>query len=341
MKKWLVTGISGSGRIELLDEIKAEADKRDIPVMIHDIGGLIRKQANQNRIPIVDERILDLDPIKLRLLRTTARHEVEMSILKNKDIKHHFIGTHMTFRWQQRLIQGISFTDIAVLKPDAMLNVVHDVAAIYETNEKNPAWTHAALPNSEETQDWMIEEEFVTELIAEVVDIPMFLIARKHSVPNLADLFFTEKKRIYLSYPITAVKEENPELLRRVQGEILEELEELFVVFNPLTIEDMALASDLPQEISKLTPRAVEQLKKRTVERDFQFIDQSDAVVVFYLTEKLSPGVFAEIEYAHRTQKPVYMVFAGKKSPFLEEYTTEIHAAVELLMASLRAFAEK
>jgi hypothetical protein len=32
---------------------------------------------------------------------------------------------------------------------------------------------------------------------------------------------------------------------------------------------------------------------KRTIERDYRFIDQSDVVVVLYMTEKVSPGVLA------------------------------------------------
>lgn len=347
MKKWLVTGVSGSGRIELLNELKAEAEKRNTPVLVHDIGGLIREQAEQVNMRVVDERILDVDPVQLRLLRTCAIKSVQMEILKHHEVEHHFIGTHVTFRWKRRLIPGISYKDIFALAPDGMVNVVNDVAKVHEINSRNPKWKPETLPRVEETQDWMVEEEFVTEMLAEVTNVPVFLIARRHTTSNLADLFFSGKKRIYLSYPITAVRDENPEILAHIQGPILKELETLFVVFNPLDIEDMALsnqnsvapATEFPTEISQLTPRAIEQLKDRTVERDFQFIDQSDAVVVFYLTEKLSPGVIAEILYAHRNQKPVFIVFSGKRSPFLEYPATEIKATPEELMSSLRAFA--
>jgi hypothetical protein len=44
---------------------------------------------------------------------------------------------------------------------------------------------------------------------------------------------------VYLSYPITEIREENPELLEKIQGPILQRLEKLFVVFNPLSIQDM------------------------------------------------------------------------------------------------------
>ena len=232
-KKWLVTGVSGSGRIELLNEIKAEAKKRNINVEVHDISEQLRQQAQHVGMKIVDERILDVDPTQLRLLRTSALQSVEMAILLHPEVDHHFIGTHVTFRWKKRLIQGISYKDILELKPDAMLNVVHDVEAVFAKNQLNPKWTPETLPSLEETLDWMIEEEFVTEMLAEVRDVSMFLIARRHSIQNLADLFFTPKKRIYLSYPITAVRDDHPEMLEQIEGPILEELERLFVVFDP------------------------------------------------------------------------------------------------------------
>ncbi len=174
----------------------------------------------------------------------------------------------------------------------------------------------------------------MTEILADVIGKPMFIVPRTHHLNNLADLFFTNKKKIYLSYPITAVRESDPELLARIQGPVLADLEKLFVVFNPLDIKDMPLTY-----IKDLTLHEKELIKKRTIERDFQFIDQSDAVVVMYFTDKVSPGVLAEIYYAHRNQKPVFMVFPGGKSPFIEDATTFMADTLEELMVQLREFA--
>ena len=43
MKKWIFTGISGSGRIEFVEEIKRVLVERDIKVKTHDMGILIRE----------------------------------------------------------------------------------------------------------------------------------------------------------------------------------------------------------------------------------------------------------------------------------------------------------
>ena len=68
-----------------------------------------------------------------------------------------------------------------------------------------------------------------------------------------------------------------------------------------------------------LEKESVNLVDARTIERDYRFISQSDAVVVIYPTDKLSPGVSAEMHYAHAHQIPVFMYFPGTPSPFLTE----------------------
>jgi len=346
MNKWIVTGISGSGRIELLEEIKEEAKKRDQDIRIYDVGHLIRQEAIRNRIPIVDDLILDMDRNQLRLLRSAALKNVELEITKSTENVIHLIGVHATFKWKGRLIPGISYQDIVEMNPDSFLNVVHNLNEVITTNSKNPKWNKTTLPDGEETQDWIIFEEFVTEVLAEVSQRKMYLVARDHNISNLTDLFTTGKKKIYLSYPITAVEKENPELLERIHNEILPKLENDFIVFNPMSVEDMPLTSkdidkDLPELVDQLTPRAKEIIKSRTIDRDFQLIDQADGVVVLYMTDKVSPGVLAEIYYAHRNMTPVFVVFPYKKSPFMEDAVTHFEDDLDSMLDVLKEFANK
>ena len=341
MQVWIVTGVSGSGRIELLKELAVHCESNGKKVLVHDVGELMAAEASRQRLQFVDDKILDVDAALLRTLRAAVIKEVRVRLCEHPDADLHLIGIHACFRWKERLIPGISFIDIGDLRPDGFINVVDDVKAVHAHNSTNPKWDSSTLPGLEHTQDWMIEEEFITEVLAEVRSKPMYLVAREHSVANLADLFFTDKKKIYLSYPITAVQEESPELLARIQGEILSDLERLFVVFNPLTIEDMSLVSGkvVPETVDQVTADAQALIKSRTVERDYQFIDQSDAVVVYYMTEKVSPGVLAEIYYAHRNMKTVYVCFPYAVSPFLEGAATKISKSPEAQFALLRQFA--
>jgi adenylate kinase len=346
MKKWIVTGVSGSGRIELLEELKGYAASIGKTVAVYDVGELIRRECKRNRIKFADQFILDLDHNVLRVLRSAAVKEVQLKLKNESAADIHFIGVHATFRWKRRLIPGISYRDLADINPDGFINIVDDVREVCLANIKNPKWNRKTVPTLEETQEWMREEEFITETMAEFFDKPVFLVARKHNIKNLADLFFSAKKKVYLSYPITAVRKESPELIEQIQGPVLKKLEDLFVVFNPLTIKDMILTYirprvELPELVEQLTPKAKEIIKTRTIERDFQFIDQSDAIVVFYLTDKLSVGVLSEIQYAHRNQKPVYVVYKGTGGPFFEDVTTVIEKDIDSLMKRLRAFAQR
>ncbi len=344
MEKWIVTGISGCGRIELLNELSEYAKTIDKEIVAHDVGGIIHDESERSGVGFSDQYILNRDQNLLRAIRVMAVKEINIHILKQPNIDIHFIGIHAIFRWKHRMIPGVSYADLRDIEPDGFLNVVNDVQKILETNKRNPKWEVDAVPDYVETQEWMNEEKFITELLAEVLGKPIFLIARQHNLPNLANLFFTNYKKIYLSYPISAIKDENPKLLDRIQGPILEELERHFVVFNPLAIGDMSLTYDESLAIpgTKLSKKAKELIKTRTIERDYKFIDQSDAVVVIYMTDKLSSGVISEVNYAHRNQKPVFMVLPSSfRSPFIEDIADSIHENVEDLISYLVKWAHQ
>lgn len=345
-----MTGISGTERIKMLEEIRDYCQNvHKKKVIIHDVAQIINEEKRRQKLQFDDNLILDVDQNVLKMLRAAAAKEVNIRIAADKDTDLHLIALHATFRWEGRLLPGMSYVDVIALSPDGFVCIVDDVKEVHDRNCRNPKWNQETELNLEQTQEWMIEEEFVTEVLADVISKPLYLVARKHHISNISDLFFTDKKKIYLSYPITAVKEQNPDILDRIQGEILEELEKLFVVFDPLAIKDMSLVDNsdmkfgdkIPALLDQLTPEVKHLLKSRTVERDFQFIDQSDAIVVFYLTDKVSPGVLAEIYYAHRNTKRVFACFSGKISPFLEDAVTEITPDLDKQMEMLREFSGK
>ena len=327
MGNYIVTGVSGSGRRSLLNGLQEEIVNRGETVRGYNLGQYIWREAERLRIDVSDQKILDIDRSLLRALRRLALDAIGNHI-STGGARYNLLGIHATFRWRGRLIEGLSSFDLRQLKVRWFLNVVDDLRAIYETNLSNPKWQDVGAPGLEETNHWIMEEEFLSEVFAEFFDVPMFLVGRRHRLPNLADLFLTDKPKIYLSYPITHIREEHPELLARIQDEILPALESRFVVFDPLVIGDMEFAYpedyELPAHLSEISPETLELVRARTVERDYQFIDQSDAVIVIYLTEKISPGVLSEVVYACKHSKPVFMVFPFSRSPFLLECVTSL-----------------
>lgn len=386
MSRWVVTGVSGSERIEFLNEIAQSVLRRGKTVKVYDVGQLISEECERLRIVTVDSRMLDMDPYLLRAVRRSALKGVRIGVAENPNVDLHLIGIHATFRWNSRLIPGVSWDDIREIGPDGFLNVVDNVDEVVERNQANPKWGRAEAPSPRATQEWMMEEEFATQVFADVAGKPMYIVARKHAPDSMSELLLgSDKKRVYLSYPITAIKAEHPDLLKRIQGPILSQLEELFVVFNPLYIQDvdslfrrpsrlaiqsgrkyrrryMPAAQDVVVRAEETEPvgeiadhdardpaaaadpdsdydLTAALIKARTIERDFRFVEQCDAVIAIYLTEKVSPGVLAEVTRAHRLQKPVFMVYPFGKSPFLEDVVTHFADDLESMMSYLRQIA--
>ncbi|MEM0093754.1 MAG: hypothetical protein QW753_05215, partial [Thermofilum sp.] len=82
---------------------------------------------------------------------------------------------------------------------------------------------------------------------------------------------------------------------------------------------------------------AVEDIRDQIVARDYQLINQSDMLVVFYPVRVLSPGVLSEIKYGYTHNKDVFAIFPHEgASPFFEYYTTKVFKDVDSLIDHLK-----
>ena len=336
---WLVTGVSGSGRIEKLNELQIYAESKGKKVRVIDVGRVIEQKALENNISFVDERILNLDQSTLSLLRALAIQTVMYDISKDQNSDIIFIGMHALFFWRGNLIPGVSYSDLATINHlDGIITIVDDVITVCKTNAINPKWSDDP-PAPESFQRWMMEEELLSDVFSSIKSVPMYVMARNQKTDNLYSFFFENKKKIYLSYPITAVRRDNPELLDKILNEYKPNLEQMFFVFNPLDIMDKTHVAEGNKEVPRfLEKESVELIDARTISRDYRFIAQSDAVVVIYLTDKQSPGVSAEMQYAYAHQIPVYLFFQGSVSPFLSQIAN-IYQNDEDFFAALEEFA--
>lgn len=197
---------------------------------------------------------------------------------------------------------------------------------------------------------WSNEEAALTKMIAEYEKGEFVLLPTEEPTSSLwnmlADPF---KKKLYLSFPITIIKKTRPELLEEV-GQFRERLREHFIVFDPLAVKDLEwLAGDyqLPADLTiatgnhtpdrdKVTEVCKRYMESQTVVRDFQLIDQSDFVVVYYKTDRVSFGVISEMIHGHGNNKPVYAVWAGSISPFFSYYCTDWKNDIDTLLELLK-----
>lgn len=338
----LCTGISCSGRKELMADFESLCRKKGVHIGFFNVGDYMEHTAAESGVKFT-EKVLDSDHAVLSLARRSAFYEIA-NLAHNAD--HAFVGLHACFRWRGVLVEGISLREIDNFPADIFINVVDNLADIETRMQDNPQWTGMQRG---EINVWLDEEEFLTKQLASFKEKPHYTVSRQHNLENFYDLLFSTKQKFYLSYPITLIRE-SADQIEKIRS-FGEKMNEEFIVFDPLSIKDMELVhkdEPLPSDaqdaagdmeittISRLDQNSSEQIKTRTISRDYQFIRQSDFVVVIYPTDKLSPGVLSEMNFASRYNKPVYAVHAHARSLFFESLCEEIFDTVDELEAFLR-----
>ncbi len=334
----ICTGISCSGRKELMGEFQALCCDKGLRVGFFNVGDFMYSAAASSGIQFTD-KVLDSDPAVLSLARRSAFYEITNAA---HSYDHAFVGLHACFRWNGKLVEGVSFRDVQGFPADVFINVVDNLADITQRMEENPQWTGM---RRDEINVWLDEEEFLTKQFANLKGKIHYTVARWHNLENFYDLLFSKKKKFYLSYPITLIRQDAPDQIENIRR-FGSKMRKDFIIFDPLDIKDMDLihAAESAQEkaddrkittVSDIDQDFSVQIKTRTISRDYQFIHQSDFVVVIYPTDKLSPGVLSEMNFASRYNKPVYAVYSHARSPFFEHLCERIFDTIEELEAFL------
>jgi hypothetical protein len=297
-----VTGISGSGTYEKLEEVASEVVKcggDGHPVKVHDVGSLMRKHAYQDDPNVGWDRILDASPRVLRLLRALAFQEISSEVASSPDILH-MIDLHLCFRWKAYLTKGFepSIINFFIPRVRCFINVVEDLATIQERLD-HTAWGKREIL---ELLVWRDEELLLTDMFAGVCGhVDAFAVASGEP-PSVIErlIWHPEQRKVYLSFPITAIKDEKG-LLEEISG-FRDRLREFLVVFDPYACRDYD-ETYRRQEMLALR----KEVGQTTVDRDFRFIDQADAVVVYYPKKVPSKGVDSEMRHAVEIGKPIFL----------------------------------
>ena len=112
-------------------------------------------------------------------------------------------------------------------------------------------------------------------------------------------------------------------------------MREFLVVFDPFACRDYD-ETYAREEMKALR----KQVGEATEERDYRFIDQANAVVVYFPRMVSSKGVDAEMNHARRTGKPIYLYAPEKprEGPFVvppKQVRSNPDEFIELLKAEL------
>lgn len=328
--KVICTGTSGSGKLEYLREAVAEADRRGEKVHLYNVGDLMFKKAEELECPTSPEKILDLSASSLRALRAAVFEEI---LKESEKVEHSIISTHGCFRWKNYLMPAFDVHYLNELQPDLYITVIDGILNVSRRLSQSPAWDGRL--SLKDILIWRDEEIFVTKMMASFQRKPHYVVAVEQPSTTVYNLMFKQDMaKVYLSFPITLMVDDG-EKMREVR-EFRDKLREYFEVFDPLAVEDTELTytkdggtgkeydlSDLNADFG-LTSADSSEIEDQTVIRDYMLVDQSDMVVVYYPTDKTSPGVLCEIIYGSTNNKEVYAIFKERVSPFLKFHCTKV-----------------
>ncbi len=326
------TGSSGSDRMGYLDGVQELARQTGVPLEVCNVGDMMLQKARDIGSPVSREKILDLPSSSLEWLRGTVFEEI---VRKAAGHENTIVATHTCFRWRKFLSPAFDTYYLSRLDPDFYVTIIDDYDAIQRRLDETEQWRDRL--QLREILVWRDEESVITKILAQHFRKPCYLIAREEPPDILFNLMFTpDRKKAYLSYPITAIEKEQPEQLERAQ-DFLIELRKYLTVFNPLAMTELERARRLNQSNdSEITVDIMKMLEDQTVARDYQFIDQSDMVIVYYPVREPSPGVLSELIHGFSHDKEVYMIFPYEISPFLQFYCTKIFQTGEELIHYLQ-----
>ena len=333
--KVICTGTSGSGKLEYLKQVVAEAERQGVKIHLYNIGDLMFKKAEELECPTSPEKILDLSPSSLRTLRAAVFEEI---LKESEKVEHCIISTHGCFRWKNYLMSAFDVHYLNKLQPDLYITVIDGILNVSKRLNQSPAWQGRL--SLKDILIWRDEEIFVTKMMASFQQKPHYVVAIEQPLTTIYNLMFKPNiTKVYLSYPITLMSHDKKKM--NEVREFRDKLREHFEVFDPLAVEDTELTyeadknSEEVYDLSKLTedfglePSARAEIEDQTVIRDYMLIDQSDMVIVYYPTDKTSPGVLCEIIYGSTNNKEVHAVFKERVSPFLKFHCTKVFADAE------------
>lgn len=295
-----MSGISGTGTGDYLQAVveAARAEGHVHEVELHDVGQIMREYAEIDNPGVNWDLILDADEVQLRHLRSLALQGVVASVA-SRPMALHLIDMHLSFRWRAFLTKGIDVHALEPFRPKVrcFVNLIQDLSQLQERLQPT-GWGDRQIL---ELLVWRDEELFLSTLYADMLDRSSCFVLPVAEPPEMLEriIWHPEVRRVYLSFPITAIQNDDParEEIRRFR----DRLREFAVVFDPYASKDYD-ETDTRPEMSALR----REIGEVTRVRDYRFIDQTEAVVVYYPKKVPSKGVDAEMAHAHKTGKPIY-----------------------------------
>jgi len=358
--KVILTGTVGLDKTAYLQKFAGIAARQGLEVLIYNVGERMYAEAPD----IARGRILDVPLTRLGSLRRSVFKDL-LQIMK--DHEHIVVNTHATFRWRHGLFPAIDFDQIAQFDPDYFVCLMDNVEQVHARLEREHEIDHSL----KDLLVWREEEIIATEMMTMATNAirqaggcdknrpaaRFYQLAqgkKQRTAQTLYQLLFEpEKRKVYLSFPITHVSD-LPETLRDIYL-FRQCVSSYFTVFDPGDLEeqDLYLAAvqasqsgqrtvEVEADHGKVSFEASEILQAagdihaQIYARDFSLIDQSD-MIISLIPElangkpAVSSGVERELQHAHEATREVYVIWQPRSapSPFITETATAVFGSLE------------
>jgi adenylate kinase len=233
----VVTGLVG------LDKKSYLAGQRGKDVQLFNVGDRMYAEAPD----IGAGRILDIPLKRLHSLRRSVFKDIIAKAKKSKSsrrvggAKNIIVNTHATFRWRHGLFPAVDFDQMRQLGADLYVCLIDGVAALHTRLAKE----HSVEHTLKDLIVWREEEIICTEMLGRGIDeaVPFYCVARGEENETTEMfyrlLFEPERKKAYLSFPMTAVAD--MEMVRGEIGNFRRAMKEHFICFDPGDLEESYL----------------------------------------------------------------------------------------------------
>jgi adenylate kinase len=353
----VVTGMVGLDKKSYLEKVRRLADSRGKNVKLCNVGDMMYTEAPD----IVPGKILDIPLKRLHLLRRSVFKDI---IAKAKSEPNLIVNTHATFRWRHGLFPAVDFDQMRQLNADMFICQIDGVAALHGRLLSE----HTSVHTLKDLIVWREEEIISTEMLCKGINekTPLYCLARgatEETAETFYRLLFEPKiKRVYISYPMTAVV--GLEGVKKEIAAFRKTMKQHFTCFDPGDLEESFLprqAIDAAEEgrefleVStgdsqiRLDLDQIRQIERdiysQTYARDFLLIDQAEMIISFIPTlpdgrAAISSGVERELQHAHEAAKEVYVIWPAKQTPsvFVTQTATKVFSG---LTEALNFFSKK
>jgi adenylate kinase len=259
------------------------------------------------------------------------------------------VGMNLPFFNRGRFFPAFDLAPFRELKPDVVVTLFEEEHVMWRRVQMREERRRTGAEfRLKDILAWRNTSILLADIIARELGVDNYVVAVKHPVETFYRLLFEPHRlRVYLSFPITGVREDRAarEEIDRFRGA----MHARFIAFDPLTVDERALrvalskssgdvveirAEDvwnIPPSLSPASkdeeglypvriPRDQAEEVLRDLDnviryKDYRFIQQSDAVAAYrpFRGKSLSRGMFAEINYAINTAHKRVFVYWPKE----------------------------